>query len=79
MYIYKQNMLKSTIIVLSAIDGEETAGMIKHALLSPFPIQKQSTEQGHKNQFQDSLYIYIYIYQKAKWNFKPQRFELKKN
>lgn len=48
-YIYKQNMLKSTIIVLSAIDGEETAGMIKHALLSPFPIQKQSTEQGHKN------------------------------
>lgn len=71
MYIYKQNMLKSTIIVLSAIDGEETAGMIKHALLSPFPIQKQSTEQGHKNKFQDSLY------QKAKWNFKLLMFNLK--
>lgn len=69
MYIYKQNMLKSTIIVLSAIDGEETAGMIKHALLSPFPIQKQSTEQGHKNQFQDSLY------QETKWYFKLQRFD----
>lgn len=48
MYIYKQNMLKSTIIVLSAIDGEETAGMIKHALLSPFPIQKQHWTRPQK-------------------------------
>lgn len=46
MYIYKQNMLKSTIIVFSALDGEETAGMIKRALPAPsHPTQR--TEKDH--------------------------------
>ena len=46
MYIYKQNMLKSTIIVLSALDGEEIAGMIKCALLSPYPIKNKTTKKN---------------------------------
>lgn len=45
MYIYKQNMLKSTIIVLSALDGEEIAGMIKCALLTPYPIKNKTTKK----------------------------------
>jgi hypothetical protein len=39
-------MLKSTIIVFSAIDGEETAGMIKRALQSPSH-PTQSNEKDH--------------------------------